>query len=197
MERNEAYEYDAYDNDAYGDRSRPWRRRTSPTPTPSNRFGGGGDYVTRPELDATRSELSKEISTQTDAVNQRVTDALNNVKKEAVGTKKSVKNAQMMALFPMLMQQKQQFQFTRKTIPADPTSNIPEHRQEIVYLTDAQEKGSGNDNGSMLLVLMMMMMMGDGGQEGGDNSMMLMLVLVMMMQQQNKSGDRSLVVQAN
>jgi hypothetical protein len=200
---SESYDFDAYDSyDTYDYADRgPWRGRpagrrpgtpigiTRPPVTPSPGPGPAaarGDFATRTELNAAVANVTREIAAANEAVNKRISDTLSNVKKEAVGSKRAIRNTQMMALFPLLLTKQQNLQFTATTVGD----------QKVI----TEVKDTSSDNDTMLLVVMMMMMIGSGGtseKEGGDdNTMMMMLMMVLLLGQQKKT-DTTVVTKSN
>lgn len=187
----ESYDYD----DAYGERSKrrqPWRRPMPQyRPSPGAPAGGGavrGDFVTRAELQSSLGNLTKDIHAQSEAINQRISDALANIKKEAVGTKRGVKSSQMMGILPLLLVKNQNLTFTKRTLDIGKEGG---ERQTLEVLTDVREGAQSNDN-TMLLV-MMMIMMSMGGEKEDDSSMMMMLVMILLLRNPSQQQQTQLV----
>ena len=139
--------------------------------------------MTRAELQSALGNLTRDITAQSEAINQRISDALNNVKKEALGTKRANKNAQMLAILPLLLLKGQNLRFKK-------IEKVKFGDKETDVLTGVEDSGSSNDNNMLLIVMMMMMMGGDKDDDSGNSSMMMMLPLMILLMG-NKSSNQS------
>ena len=184
MEQYESpYDFDAYDSgdsyDNYGERTRPWRTRRrvwrSPVPPPPIVASAARATVTPAEV----THVARAAAAENEVTNERISEALKNIKKEATGTKRGLKNAQMMGLLPLLLNRGPNVVGKSKTITVDQVQH------DVV--TDVEVKGQDDKDKTLLLVLVMMMTMMSGDREDDNSSMMMMLVLVLMLG--TKDGD--------
>jgi hypothetical protein len=172
-----------YENESYTDRrppQRPWRRQQSafrapPMPSAMGGPAARGDVVTRPELQTAISNVTRDVTTQTDAINQRITDALINIKKEATGTKRGLKNANMMAVLPLLLTRSQNLSFKKVQLKDANGAAV----DVLSTVEDAGASGTQNDSTMLLIVMMMMMGMGDKDDDSGMAMMMPLMVLLL------------------